>query len=208
MTSIPQSAYAREQVRPSGSHPVPHNGLAYRHLPDLDLQARFDYHSRRLSSGPGQTAALVTLRGKRGKRRQCPLWPRTASGLAEETAERATDAFLFLNRRGHPLTRFGIGRLVARHAGTAAAQVPSLRRKRVTPHVIRHTAATHLLRAGVDLNTIRAWLGHVKLDTTNIYAEIDLETRAKAIALCDQVQPQGAPTWKRDAGLMAFLQTL
>ena len=156
----------------------------------------------------GQAATLVTLRGKRGKRRQCPLWPRTVRGLAEETAERAADDFLFLNRCGHPLTRFGIGRLVARHAATAASQVPSLRRKRVTPHVIRHPAATHLLRAGVDLNTIRAWLGHVKLDTTNIYAEIDLETRAKAIALCDQAEPQGAPTWKQDAGLMAFLQTL
>ena len=156
----------------------------------------------------GQAAALVTLRGKGGKRRQCPLWPRTVSGLAQETAERAADDFLFLNRRGHPLTRFGIGRLVDRHAATAASQVPSLRRKRVTPHVIRHTAATHLLRAGVDLNTIRAWLGHVKLDTTNIYAEIDLETRAKAIALCDQAELQGAPTWKQDGGLMAFLQTL
>ena len=74
--------------------------------------------------------------------------------------------------------------------------------------MIRHTTATHLLRAGVDLNTIRAWLGHVKLDTTNIYAEIDLETKAKAIALCDQAEPQGAPPWKRDAGVMAFLRKL
>ena len=53
------------------------------------------------------------------------------------------------------------------------------------------SAATHLLRAGVDLNTIRAWLGHVKLDTTNIYAEIDFETKARAIALCDQAESEG-----------------
>src|ERR1035438_6431172 len=52
-------------------------------------------------------------------------------------------------------------------------QMPSLASKRVSPHSIRHTTATHLLRAGVDINTVRAWLGHVSLDTTNIYAEID-----------------------------------
>ena len=57
--------------------------------------------------------------------------------------------------------------------------------KRVSPHTIRHTTATHLLRAGVDINTIRAWLGHVSLNTTNIYAEVDLEMKAKALATCE-----------------------
>ncbi len=60
----------------------------------------------------------------------------------------------------------------------------------------------------MDLNTIRVWLGHVKLDTTNIYAEVDFETKAKAIALYDQAEPEGTPTWKRDAAIMAFLRTL
>ena len=54
--------------------------------------------------------------------------------------------------------------------------------------MIRHTSACHLLQAGVDLNTIRAWLGHASLDTTNIYAEIDLEMKAKAMALCDAAE--------------------
>ena len=62
--------------------------------------------------------------------------------------------------------------------------MPSLGAKRISPHTIRHSTATHLLRAGVDINTIRAWLGHVSLDTTNIYAEIDLEMKAKALAKC------------------------
>ncbi|MFQ6160820.1 MULTISPECIES: tyrosine-type recombinase/integrase [Sinorhizobium] len=53
------------------------------------------------------------------------------------------------------------------------------------PHTIRHTTAVHLLRAGVDINTIRAWLGHVSLDTTHIYAEVDLEMKAKALAKVD-----------------------
>lgn len=60
-----------------------------------------------------------------------------------------------------------------------------MRRKCIGPHTIRHTTAVHLLRAGVDINTIRAWLGHVSLDTTNIYAEVDLEMKAKALAKVD-----------------------
>jgi integrase/recombinase XerD len=68
------------------------------------------------------------------------------------------------------------------YAAAVAASLPSLAGKRVSPHTIRHTTATHLLRAGVDINTIRAWLGHVSLNTTNVYAEVDLEMKAKALA--------------------------
>jgi hypothetical protein len=60
--------------------------------------------------------------------------------------------------------------------------MPSLQGKRISAHVIRHTTATHLLWSGVDINTIRAWLGHVSLDTTNIYAETDLATKKSALA--------------------------
>ena len=66
-----------------------------------------------------------------------------------------------------------------------ARLIPSLAAKRVSPHTIRHTTAVHLLRAGVDINTIRAWLGHVSLDTTHIYAEVDMEMKAKALASVD-----------------------
>ena len=92
---------------------------------------------------------------------------------------------LFLNRYGQSITRFGVHALVRGHAKTASTKVPSIATKRVSPHTIRHTTATHLLQAGVDLNTIRAWLGHVSLDTTNIYAETDLAAKAKALAACD-----------------------
>ncbi len=57
--------------------------------------------------------------------------------------------------------------------------------KRISPHNIRHTTAVHLLQSGVDINTIRAWLGHVSLETTNVYVEIDLEMKAKALAAVD-----------------------
>ena len=72
----------------------------------------------------------------------------------------------------------------------------------------RHTTATHLLRAGVDINTIRAWLGHVSLTTTNIYAEVDLEMKAKALALCQVTEDGPSKRWREDKGLMAFLRTL
>ncbi len=86
--------------------------------------------------------------------------------------------------------------------------VPALAKKRVSPHTIRHTTATHLLRAGVDINTIRAWLGHVSLATTNIYAEVDLEMKAKALARCAVEGEQAGKPWKEDAGLMEFLRNL
>jgi site-specific recombinase XerD len=73
---------------------------------------------------------------------------------------------------------------------------------------LRHTTATHLLHAGVDINTIRAWPGHVSLDTTNIYAEIDLETKARALALCQVKHTKRTKLWHQDKGLMTFLRSL
>ncbi len=114
------------------------------------------------------------------------------------------------NRYGEAMTRFGIHALVERHAEAAAQRVPSLKMKRISPHTIRHTTATHLLRAGVDINTIRAWLGHVSLDTTNIYADTDLALKAKALAACDPGGNRRSVTkkWRADPSLMEFLQKL
>lgn len=157
----------------------------------------------------GETGhALVTLQGKGGKSRRCPLLHGTAAALADLVDGRAPADAVFLNRRGQPITRSGIRQLVGRCAERAARQVPSLAAKRVSPHTLRHTLATHLLRAGVDLHTIRAWLGHAKLDTTTIYTEIDLETKAKALAACEPSDPAEPQPWHQDPDLMAFLQSL
>ena len=118
------------------------------------------------------------------------------------------DTHAFLNRRGEPLTRFGIYAMVERYAAVAARTTPAITKKRVSPHTIRHTTATHLLRAGVDINTIRAWLGHVSVATTNIYAEVDLQMKAQALALCEIKNGTVPKPWHADAGLMAFLQAL
>ena len=71
-----------------------------------------------------------------------------------------------------------------------------------------HTSACHLLRAGVDVYTVRPWHGHASLDTTNIYAETDLEMKAKAMALCDAAEPGPDRPWKENKGLMTFLDAL
>ena len=73
---------------------------------------------------------------------------------------------------------------------------------------MRHTCAVQLLRSGVDINTIRTWLGHVSVDTTNIYAEADLEMKAKALAACEIKEEKTKKRWRDDKGLMAFLESL
>ena len=152
----------------------------------------------------------VKIRGKGGKERHCPLWPSTLGELKDLIANRSPEACVFLNRRGHPIRRFGLHTLVERYVRKIQVKMPSLATKRISPHTIRrHTTATHLLRAGVDINTVRAWLGHVSLDTTNIYAEIDLEMKAKALAKCEVTDPSTTKRrWRDDPALMAFLRAL
>jgi len=99
--------------------------------------------------------------------------------------------------------------MVERYVSKVSAELPSLASKQLSPHTIRHTTAVHLLRAGVDINTIRAWLGHVSIDTTNIYAEVDLEMKGQALAKCDVGDTsQPSRRWSEDASLMAFLRSL
>ena len=98
----------------------------------------------------------VRLHGKGNKFRTCPLWPVTATSLSRLVVNRGKSDAVFLNRINQPLTRFGIHRLVTHYAELASKTAPSLATKRVSPHTIRHTTAVHLLRAGVDINTIRA----------------------------------------------------
>ena len=150
----------------------------------------------------------VRITGKGGKVRLCPLWPLTARTLQSLIVGRQGNERVFINCRGKAMTRFGIHGLVKRYALQAADKVPSLHKKSVSPHSIRHTSAVHLLRAGVDINTIRAWLGHVSLDTTNVYAEVDLEMKAKALNHCEVFTSNHTPPWKDQPDLMAFLKSL
>jgi len=216
---------------------APHDGVCYLEKPEMDalLDAPdtrtrqgfrdhtlllFLYNSgARASEAVGVTVAdldlpdvhqaSVRLMGKGSKVRRCPLWASTAGALRALIGDRPTTAAVFVNRRGHALTRYGVHDLVARYGRRVACRLPSLQQKRVSPHTIRHTTATHLLRAGVDINTIRAWLGHVSVDTTNVYAEIDLDTKAKALAKCAiHPDPGGPPIWRDNKDLLVFLRSL
>ncbi len=158
----------------------------------------------------------ANLRGKGGKWRTCPLWPETARLLREllaaSTGSVAASGAVFTSRNGAALTRFGIYKLVRRHAaalGTGQGGLP----RPVSPHVLRHTTAVHLLEAGVEVNVIRGWLGHVSLDTTNRYAEINIRMKEAALLAC--APPTGAsaafprrPVWRDDASLLNWLESL
>jgi site-specific recombinase XerD len=174
-----------------------------------DEAAQLTIADLQIAAVPQRHNSLVTLRGKGNKSRRCPLWAQTVEALAPLIDGRDKTERVFLNRRGQPMTRFGVHTMVERYVQRLLPSMPSLTNKHVSPHVIRHTTATHLLRAGVDINTIRAWLGHVSLNTTNVYAEVDLEMKAKALAHCE-VTPNksAAKRWKDDKDLMVFLRTL
>lgn len=151
---------------------------------------------------------VATLHGKGRKVRQCPLWNLTAATLRSLVKNKAPSQSVFVNRYGQPLTRYGIHILVRRHARKAAVSAPTMRTKRVSPHTIRHATAMSLLRAGVDINTIRIWLGHVSLQTTHIYAESDLKMKAEALACCEAPLLHPGKKTTTQKGLMGFLQTI
>lgn len=156
----------------------------------------------------------VRLRGKGRKERLCPLWPRTVKILRalldENHVESRSTAQLFRNRRGEPLTRFGVRYLLRKCVGAAVSAAPTLERKRIHPHVLRHTTAVHLLQAGVDLVTISHWLGHASVETTNRYAAVDMKTKRVAIAKArpiGDVDPAVA-AWRTDRTILQWLEAL
>lgn len=151
------------------------------------------------------------LYGKGRKERICPLWPETVTLLRKllERHPRAPDQRIFVNRYGEPLGASGVRFKLAAYVEKASKTVPTLRSKHVTPHSFRHATAVHLVAAGVDITVIRSWLGHVSLDTTNHYAQANLETKRKALELVGAPSASNVPpSWKRDASLMEWLDTL
>jgi integrase/recombinase XerD len=116
----------------------------------------------------------------------------------------------FLSNVGKPLTRFGLYKLVRRHT----EHIPVAENQRaVSPHIFRHTTAVHLLEAGVEVNVIRGWLGHVSLDTTNRYAEINIKMKQEALEACrpplgSSVGPPRKPVWQSEPKLLEWLAEL
>ena len=158
--------------------------------------------------------AHLRLVGKGRKERLCPVWPQTAQLLRAYVSERgltpASTALLFVNHRGTPLTRFGVRYVLAKYCDRARTTCPSLTGKRLHPHSLRHSAAVHLLKAGVDLVTISHWLGHASPNTTHRYAAIDLETKRAALSKARPTNGDEAAiaSWRSDATILEWLAAL
>lgn len=157
----------------------------------------------------------VRLHGKGDKWRSCPLWPATAELLKRLTADihENQSAALFTSRQQKPLTRFGIYKIVKRHTSSLRSHTSENKCRGVSPHVFRHSTAVGLLEQGVDVNVIRAWLGHVSLDTTNRYAELTLRGKMAAVAACiPPVATSGSfppkKGWHEDEQLLKWLGSL
>jgi len=161
-----------------------------------------------------QTPFTVTLTGKGRKTRVIPLWDKTVTMINHYIQRRQRSGVksdhLFVNHRGNPLTRFGIERMVTKHARQAAPECPSLCGRAITPHVYRHTAALHLLEATNDMFIVKDWLGHADIRTTNRYLEVSVERKRAALEKFpppDGDAPPEQPHWKQPE-LMAFLSRL
>jgi site-specific recombinase XerD len=151
----------------------------------------------------------VQLVGKGRKERTIPLWVDTARvlrGWFQEVGEDAAHV-AFPSARGTPLSRDGVDYLLKQTVQRAAVACPSLTTKSISPHVIRHTTAMHLLQAGVDMATMALWLGHESIDTTHMYLQADLAMKEKALAKLEPIEGK----WQRfhaDDPLLVFLASL
>lgn len=153
--------------------------------------------------------AHVRCRGKGRKERCTPLTRTTASVLRAWLAEHQGAPLhpAFPSRRATRLSRDAVERLVTKYATAAAANCASLRAKRVTPHVLRHTTAVSLLRAGNDRAVIALWLGHESIETTQIYLDADLSMKERALARTAPLRASPG-RYRPDDSLLAFLTAL
>jgi site-specific recombinase XerD len=153
-------------------------------------------------------STFLQLTGKGRKERTVPLWPETRQVLKawfNELSDKA-NGIAFPSARGKPLSRDGVDYLLKQAAQRALPACPSLATKHITPHVIRHSTALHLLQAGVDIATLALWLGQESIETTHVYLETDLALK-KALAKLDLVNT-GWVRFKADDPLLDFLASL
>jgi site-specific recombinase XerD len=155
------------------------------------------------------TGAHVHCLGKGRKHRCTPLRPETAKVLDAWLRQRRgrPEDPLFLSARGGKLSRDAIERLITKYTALAARTCASLKRKKVSPHVLRHAAAMDLLQNGVDRSVIALWLGHESVETTQMYLHADMRLKEQALSRTKplKVRPgRYRPTDK----LLAFLESL
>jgi site-specific recombinase XerD len=154
--------------------------------------------------------ACVHLRGKGRKLRSIPLWKSTVVEVRawlRLNPSLRSEAPLIPNRNGQAMTRSNVAQRLSLAVSRAAVVQPSLSKKRVSPHTIRHTCAMHLLQSGVPFNVIALWLGHESTTTTHRYVEADLAMKEKALARLQEPDTKMS-RYRAPDSLMRFLQTL
>ncbi len=154
-------------------------------------------------------SSSVSIMGKGRKQRSVPLWKSTAKLLRSWLKE--VDGFtqkpVFPNKRGQPITRASVEHRLNRAVTTATEKCPSLLRRAISPHTIRHTTAMHLLQSGVDLSVIALWLGHESPDTTHMHLEADLKMKEKALTKLNEPNKRQERFKPKDE-LLHFLDSL
>ena len=156
-----------------------------------------------------QASGSVHIHGKGRKQRSVPLWRQTVRLLRQwlKLTDGTPEKPVVPNARGGLMTRAGVTQRLRQAFARAAIRDPSLRKRRISPHTIRHTTAMHLLQSGVDLSVIAMWLGHESIQTTHQYLHADLESKKKALA---SLKAPRLPALQRVAEkpLMQFLEGL
>lgn len=153
--------------------------------------------------------AHLRCMGKGRKERATPLRPDSRDALRSWVAQSGAkpDDPLFATIKGVPLSRDAVERIVRKHVVSASVTCPTLATKRISPHVLRHTAAMQLLQNGVDRTIIALWLGHESVETTQVYIHADIQLKERAMAL---TKPVDAPDGRYQPGdeLLSFLEAL
>jgi len=155
------------------------------------------------------STAAIRIHGKGRKDRTVPLWHSTATQIRRwlRAYPRGPDEPLFPNRRGERMTRVGATERLHLAVQGATSQYTELARRKVSPHILRHSLAMRLLQAGVDITVIALWLGHESPVTTHMYVEADLTMKERALK---RIQPHKTRQvrYQPKDGLLAFLQSL
>lgn len=159
-----------------------------------------------ITLGPG---AHVRCMGKGRKERSTPLTKQATATLKAwiDESRNHNNQVLFPNSRGGQLSSDGVQYILEKHIATASKAVPSLKQKRVSPHVLRHTTAMELMKAGVDRAVIALWLGHESVETTQVYLDANLALKEKIL---EKTSPTDARTsrYRADDALLSFLKSL
>ncbi|RDU94526.1 tyrosine-type recombinase/integrase [Trinickia dinghuensis] len=154
-------------------------------------------------------STLISLMGKGRKERSIPLWSNTSQVLKTwfHELESTRTPIAFPSCRGRQLSRNGVDYILQQAVNQASVQCTSLISKRISPHVVRHSTAMHLLQSGVDISLIALWLGHESIETTHVYIDADLATKERAL---EKLAPAEAASFrfKPSDSVLAFLQQL